>query len=102
MMMCCLCAVFFFFLHLFYLHFTQHSKLFRIRVVCCMLSWAHMLPFLVMRGVFFCHLMKTNDPYILLSHTFFSSQVIPDFYEKTHKAIEETLTKSLEPWIHHR
>lgn len=38
--------------------------------------------------------MKTIDPlYIVPSHTILSSQVIPDLYEKTRKAIEEKLCK---------
>lgn len=70
--------------------------------VVCLVGPIVGVPFLVMRDVFFCHLMKTNDPHIVLSHTFFCSQVIPDFCEKTHKAIEDELAKSLEPCSHHR
>ncbi|XP_026112867.1 zinc finger BED domain-containing protein 4-like [Carassius auratus] len=52
-------------------------------------------PFSVIGDAGFCHLIKTIDPrYRLPSRTFFSTEIIPDLYEKTCNSIVNELAKA--------
>lgn len=52
-------------------------------------------PFSVIGDAGFCHLIKTLDPrYRLPSRTFFSTEIIPDLYEKTCNSIVYELAKA--------